>query len=157
MIRRLPLLALLPIGLAAPLPGQAGDQASLIREARARSNRAIAAHDVPGILAEIDETFQVTAGSGRLIRGREAMEEAFREQFGAFPDAVYVRSIDTIDVAEDEMRAFESGSWEGTWTTPEGPYRVGGSYSASWIRAGDTWKIRAELFVTLFCEGRSCA
>ncbi|MEX2527102.1 MAG: hypothetical protein WEA09_05640 [Gemmatimonadota bacterium] len=49
----------------------------MIREARARSNHAIAAHDIDGVLAELDSAFQVTAGSGRFLQSRDAMGEAF--------------------------------------------------------------------------------
>jgi hypothetical protein len=52
--------------------------------------------------------------------------------------------------------AWETGSWVGTWTTPEGPLRTGGRYAASWREVDGEWKIRSELFVTLFCEGEGC-
>lgn len=134
----------------------AADAAS-IREARARSNDAIAAHDIDGVLAELDSAFHVTAGSGRFIESRVAMGEAFSSQFADFSDAVYVRSAESVAVAEAGSLGFETGTWVGTWTTSSGPLRTGGRYSASWSKTSGSWKIRSELFVTLFCEGAGCS
>ncbi len=141
---------------ALPAGAQTSDDASLIRDARTRSNQAIAAHSIDGILAELDSEFQVTAGSGRFLQGRDAMGEAFSAQFAEFPDAIYVRSPEAVDVAQSGSLGFETGTWIGTWTTPTGPLRTGGRYSASWSNASGSWRIRSELFVTLFCEGTGC-
>ncbi len=137
------------------LPPTQGDSSS-IREARARSNAAIVAHDIDGILAEVDSSLHVTAGSGRFIAGREAMGKAFESQFAQFPDAVYVRTASVVEVSAKGERAFESGQWVGTWTTDAGPLRTGGNYAASWAKVSGVWKIRSEVFVTLYCEGSSC-
>ena len=149
-------LSLSVVIMAVPGAAQEND-ARLIREARARSNRAIAAQDVRGIVAELDSAFQITAGSGRFLQGRDAMAEAFQDQFTAFTDAVYVRSPESVEIAGSGLLGFETGNWVGTWTTPAGPLRTGGRYSASWSKASGSWKIRSELFVTLFCEGTGCS
>jgi ketosteroid isomerase-like protein len=151
--------SLLCLWVVGPLPAvvQKTDDAGAIRQARARSNDAIAAHKVQGIVAELDSTYQITAGSGRFIQGRLAMGEAFAAQFREFPDAVYVRTPESVEVAEGGARAFETGSWVGTWTTPGGPLRTGGRYSASWSKASGSWRIHSELFVTLFCKGAGCS
>jgi ketosteroid isomerase-like protein len=155
-MRSLFFLTIILATCAVPLRAQQHD-AALIREARARSNDAIAAHDVDEILAELDSAFQVTAGSGRFLQGRIAMGEAFSAQFAEFPDAVYVRSAESVEISDARLLGFETGTWVGTWTTPAGPLRTGGRYSASWSRASGSWKIRSELFVTLFCEGAGCS
>ena len=150
-------LMFLSLLIIVPLCAETIEEVSLIREARVRSNDAIAAHDVDAILAELDAAFQVTAGSGRFIRGRVAMGEAFAAQFSNFPDAHYVRSAGSVEVAESGLLGFETGTWVGTWTTPAGALRTGGRYSASWSKASGAWKVRSELFVTLYCEGAGCS
>lgn len=155
-MRSLSALWLILATYAVPLGAQQQD-AALIREARTRSNDAIAAHDIDGILAELDSTFQVTAGSGQFLQSVLAMGEAFSAQFAEFPDAIYVRSPESVEIAYSRLLGFETGTWVGTWTTPAGPLRTGGRYSASWSKASGSWKIRSELFVTLFCEGTGCS
>ena len=149
--------AFLSLLIAAPVWAQSGDDVSLIREARSRSNDAIAAHDVGAILAEVDSAFQVTAGSGRFIQGRAEMGEAFAGQFAEFTDTRYLRTAESVEVSDSGLLGFETGSWIGSWTTSRGPLRTGGRYSASWSKATGSWKIRSELFVTLFCEGAACS
>ena len=149
--------ALVSFLAAAPVSAQSGDDANLIREARMRSNDAIAAHDVDAILAEVDAAFQITAGSGRLIQGRGEMGEAFAAQFAEYSDTRYVRTAESVEVSDSGLLGFETGTWVGTWTARRGPVRTGGRYSASWSKATGSWKIRSELFVTLFCEGAGCS
>ena len=149
--RWLPLLL-----IASPVSGQAEPDAERIRTLRGRSNQAIARHDVSAIVSFLDAEYQVTAGSGRFLRGIEEMDAAFTEQFERFADATYVRTPETVDVGVSAPHAYEGGTWVGTWTTPEGPLRTGGRYAAYWRRVDGGWKIRSELFVTLFCEGSGC-
>jgi ketosteroid isomerase-like protein len=148
---------LIPLLVVAAVLGAAPDDAGLIKDARARSNSAIAAHDIPGVLAELDSSFHVTTGSGRFIDGRDAMGEAFGSQFKSFPDVVYTRTIESVEVSTSGERAYESGLWVGTWTTEKGPLRTGGRYAASWSKVSGNWRIRSELFVTLYCNGVSCS
>ena len=135
---------------------QSSPDADLIRTLRAQSNEAIARHDVAGIASFLDHEFQITTGNGRLLQGRDAMRAAFDEQFRTFGDARYVRTPEMVTVDDAGTRAFERGSWVGTWTTAEGPLRTGGSYAAHWRKTADGWKIHAELFVTLHCTGAGC-
>lgn len=145
-----------PSGLGAQ-SGADSDEA-LIRAARASSNRAIAAHDVAGALAVLDDGFHAAISSGAFRTSRDEMGRAFAERFDAFPDAVYVRTPVTVEVATNGAVAAEAGEWVGSWTTEQGPFRTGGRYAAHWRKAADgRWLIRAELFVPLFCEGPGCS
>ena len=131
---------------------------ALIRAARASSNRAIAAHDVAGALAVLDDGFHAAISSGAFRTSREEMGRAFAERFDAFHDAVYIRTPLHVEVAADGLIAAEAGEWVGSWTTADGPFRTGGRYAAHWRKGADgRWLIRAELFVPLFCEGPGCA
>lgn len=140
-----------------PVAAQSDTDVEQIRALRGQSNDAIARHDVPGILSFLDDEFQITAGGGTMFQGGEQMGAAFAQQFEAFEDVLYVRSIESVEISTSSDEAAEIGTWVGTWTAENGPLRTGGRYSASWRRREDSWVIRSELFVTLFCEGAGCS
>lgn len=121
-----------------------------IRSARTASNAAIARHDIPGILATLATDYQAATSSGAFLTSREEMGEAFAAGFAEFPDTRYVRTSDSIAVSVSGAFAAESGHWVGSWTTPEGPFRTGGTYLAYWRRTDGRWLIHAELYVPLF-------
>ena len=127
-----------------------------IRGARTESNQAIARHDVPGILASMEEGYRVSASSGGFLSSRKQMGEAFDAHFVQFADALYERKTQSVDLSSAGPLAAESGSWVGSWSTDTGPRRTGGRYLAYWRKSGDEWLIHSELFVPLFCEGAGC-
>ena len=49
--------------------------------------------------------------------------------------------------------AFETGKWEGHLGSEHGPAVIGGRYSAQWVKRGDRWLIRSEVFVALEGSG----
>lgn len=129
---------------------------SAIRALRAESNAAIAAHDVPGILASMRLDVRVAGSSGRFLDGHDAVAEAFATQFADFDDALYVRTTESVRLAASGETAAELGNWVGSWTTGSGSRRFGGQYSAYWWKTDGEWRIHSELFVPLFCEGADC-
>ncbi len=128
-----------------------------VRSLRKQSNAAIARHDVEAVVSFLDVEYQVTVGSGDLFHGRAEERERWRAEFARAGDVLYVRTPESVEVSSSGERAAEIGVWVGSWTTPNGPRRVGGRYAAHWRRVGGSWKIRAELFVTLRCEGVGCS
>lgn len=142
------------LALAHPVLGQA--PADEIRRLRHQSNQAIARHDVDGVVSLFDEEYQITVGSGALFHDRGAEAEAWAEEFARSDDLVYVRSAETVEVSSSGTRAAEIGVWSGSWTTTEGPRASGGRYAAHWRLVEGSWKLRSELFVTLYCEGPGC-
>jgi len=156
IVRRRSLVCLLALAFPGVALAQQGD-AEAIQALRAESNAAISRHDVAGIVALLDEEFHVTAGSGAMIDGAEAMGVAFAQQFETYEDVLYVRTPQRVEVGTPPEAAAEVGEWVGTWITPSGPLRTGGHYSAYWRKRGDSWVIRSELFVTLYCEGSGCS
>ena len=62
-----------------------------------------------------------------------------------------------IEIGTSAETAAEIGEWVGTWIAPSGPVRTGGHYTAYWRKGDESWVIRSELFVTLFCEGAGCS
>lgn len=155
-MRTFGITATLWIVFAPAAAGQTLDE-ERIREARARSNQAIARQDVPEIVSILEPDVHVSTSSGAFLSDRDEMAAAFADQFAEFADARYVRTPETVDVDVSATRAAETGVWVGTWTTPAGPFRTGGRYMAYWRKTRGEWGIHAELFVPLFCEGEGCA
>jgi ketosteroid isomerase-like protein len=160
MIRHwLPLIVSAPLlgsGLAKGQDAPDVDEASSIKALRMQSNEAIAAHDIPAIVSFFDEAYQITTSVGSMSQGVDEEIEGLTALFEARPDVNYVRTPEVVEISRSNPLAKESGSWVGTWTTANGPVRTGGSYTAMWRKVDGRWRIRAELFVALFCEGRDC-
>jgi ketosteroid isomerase-like protein len=129
------------------------DHEALIRAARERSNRAIAAHDLDSIAREWAEDVHVLASAGLSATGVEANRASRAAQFARRPDTVYVRTPAAIDVFEAWGLAAERGEWVGRRTEPDGSLSIGGSYEAQWRMVDGAWRIRAELFEPHWCEG----
>ena len=141
---------------SSPAAAQNESAAEQVRSARADYNDAIARHDVPAIVAFLDEEYQITTSLGQLLQGPDAEAAGWQELFATRQDLLYVRSPESIEISNDYPLAAETGTWLGTWSTSDGPVRTGGRYAAMWRQVDGTWKVRSELFVALFCEGIRC-
>ena len=137
--------------------GQSKDSDS-IRSVRASFNRSIANHDAESIADYLDSEYQITTGSG--VHYRETPEEdakSWAEIFAKNVDIIYERTTEDLEISSFLDLAAESGSWVGRWTSPEGKIEMGGRYFAQWRKVDGNWKIRAEIFVTLYCNGPGCS
>jgi ketosteroid isomerase-like protein len=124
-----------------------------IRAARARSNAAIAAHDTAAIMREWLPDVHVVTSTSRQTAGAAANAAAMQTQFSVRPDTRWVRTPTRIDVFAPWLVASEAGEWVGTWTDPDGPVRIRGTYLAQWRQVDGQWRIQAEVFVPVACEG----
>ena len=124
-----------------------------ITAARARSNAAIAAHDTVGIAREWMPDVHVVASTSSQRSGADANAVAMQSAFNTRPDTKWVRTPRRIEVFDAWQVASEEGDWVGTWTDADGPVRVGGRYLAQWRHADGRWRIQAEVFVPVTCEG----
>jgi ketosteroid isomerase-like protein len=127
--------------------------ASEIAAARARSNAAIAAHDTAAIAREWMPDVHVVTSTGLQSAGAVANAKSMAEQFVRRPDTKWVREPIRITVFDRWEVASEEGRWTGTWTDPDGPVRITGTYLAQWRLTDGHWRIQAEVFVPLACEG----
>ncbi len=126
-----------------------------IREARARSNAAIAAHD-PAAMARLwMEDVHVVRSTGARVAGREANQQRMAQQFATRPDTIYIRQPAAIDVYLPWAMASERGEWTGRWTEPDGTVEIAGTYLAQWRQVQGQWLIQAELYVQTRCQGSS--
>jgi ketosteroid isomerase-like protein len=124
-----------------------------IAAARARSNAAIAAHDTAAIAREWMPDVHVVSSTGAQNAGTAANEAAMQAAFTKRPDTKWVRTPRKITVFDLWNVASEEGEWVGTWTDPDGPVRITGTYLAQWRNTDGRWRIQAEVFVPLHCEG----
>ena len=125
----------------------------LIRETRARSNAAIAAHDLTGIARAWMPDVHVVSSTSAQTAGSQANQQRMARQFELRPDTVYVRTPGTIDVFTSWSVASERGEWSGRWTEPDGTLEIGGTYQAQWRKIDGRWLIQAELYVPTHCRG----
>ena len=134
-------------------PVPASSALAEITAARARSNAAIAAHDTAAIAYEWMPDVHVVASTGSQTAGAPANTAAMQAAFTRRPDTKWVRSPLNIQVFDAWQVASEEGKWVGTWTDPDGPVRISGTYLAQWRQVDGRWRIQAELFVPVRCEG----
>jgi uncharacterized protein (TIGR02246 family) len=127
----------------------------LIREARARSNAAIAAHDPVAMARLWRDDVHVVRSTGAQVAGRQANQQRMAQQFAARPDTIYVRQPSAVDVYLPWDMASERGEWTAKWTEPDGTVDTAGTYMAQWRRVDGTWLIQAELYVPARCSGSS--
>jgi ketosteroid isomerase-like protein len=119
-------------------------QVAAIKEARAASNKAIAAHDVDGISRYWLNDFVQVRGNSLHDVGKDTIIASWKKLFMSNPEVSYIRNPDEIIVSENDTLAWETGKWLGIHS-----YSKGGNYSAMWRKVNGEWKIQAELFVAL--------
>ncbi|HEY1750065.1 MAG TPA: nuclear transport factor 2 family protein [Caulobacteraceae bacterium] len=117
-----------------------------IRAKRKLTNRLIAAHDAARLRPHLAGDMLLIAGDGALIQGAEAVVAAFASQFADAAFVDYVRTTETVEVADDGRRAAETGRWVGRW---KGGVEMAGLYLAAWRESRGQWLLERELYVTL--------
>jgi ketosteroid isomerase-like protein len=124
-----------------------------ILAARARSNAAIAAHDTAAIAREWMPDIHVVSSASAQTAGADANAAAMSAAFARRTDTKWVRTPVRVRVFDAWQVASEEGEWVGTWTEPDGPIRISGTYLAQWRTLRGAWRIQAEVFVPVRCEG----
>jgi ketosteroid isomerase-like protein len=135
---------------------------TIIRDSRAASNAALAAHNAAAFAQVLKDDATVVAASGTVIHGRAAVQQSIESRWKAQPDLVFVRTPTSIEISRSDPAASERGTWTGHATTPAGPADWRGDYLAVWRKtttsAGlPSWTIASEVFVALECTGPGCA
>jgi ketosteroid isomerase-like protein len=127
-----------------------------IRAARTAQNKAIAAGDLDRAASFWTEDVTVRRALGQPLSGREAARKALEPPPDPGTRLIYQRLTRDVEVSPTWPLAFETGTWEGHQGTLGGPVVIGGRYSAQWVKRGDRWLIRSEVFVALTCRGAGC-
>ena len=115
---------------------------------RDASNQALKALDHTKVLSFLTEDVLTTTGSGTLLCGKKALEDYILEAGDS--KMYWIRTAHEIEVNEKRGLAWESGIWNGYDPDVSEEAIVGGNYSAQWTKASGAWKIKAQLFVTLW-------
>ena len=144
-----------PMVVAVVLTAAPGDQ-DAIRAARIAQNQAIASGDLDRAASFWTEDVTVRRALGQPMSGRDEVRQAFVPAPRPALQLVYQRLTKDVDVSSKWPLAFETGVWEGHQGTAAGPVVIGGRYSAQWVKRGDRWLIRSEVFVALTCSGSGC-
>ena len=124
--------------------GMAQSAEARIRAARGASNEAIARHDADGIVRDMLQDYSIVTGRGQHVQGRDSLLAFWKVTFKAMPGVTYVRTPESIVISKNDSLAWETGHW-----TAEHSYSAGGKYSAMWRKSENSWKLAAELFVSL--------
>jgi ketosteroid isomerase-like protein len=135
---------------------------TIIRDSRAASNEALAAHNAAAFAQLLKDDATVIAASGKVIQGRAAMQKEIESRWSSQPDLVFVRTPTSIAPSRSDPAASERGTWSGHATTAAGPADWRGDYLAVWRKATSSaglpsWTIASEVFVALDCNGSGCA
>ncbi len=131
------------------------DAETLIRQNRLASNEAIRAHDTTGIARHWTKDISVVTSRNMHNVGKKQNATAFATEFASRQSLIYIRTPGKIEVSAVAGMAAESGTWVGRWNTGGEAIEVSGSYYAKWIRSGNDWLIRAEVYTLLHCKGGS--
>jgi uncharacterized protein (TIGR02246 family) len=117
----------------------------LIRSLRAASNEAIAKHDLDEMSKYWLEDMVLVRGNSTHLTGKDTIVAAWEKLFNDNSKVFYIRTPAQIVVSNNDTLAWETGTWKAF-----NSYSNGGNYSAMWKKSSNSWKIQAELFVSLF-------
>ena len=134
----------------------APEDAAGIRAARVAQNKAIASGDFDRVASFWTEDVTVRRALGQRVIGREAARKGLEPPAPPALHLIYQRLTTDVDVSPNWPLAFETGTWEGHLGTIAGPVVIGGRYSSQWVKRGEQWLIRSEVFVALTCSGVGC-
>lgn len=142
-------LLLLPIiQLMAQRTSKAEKQTIL--ETRKLSNRALKAHNLPDFLSFFSSDLSITSGNGSVVMGKDSLESYLSRVFEEDKDLYFVRTAQRVNVSTSGDLAWEEGKWVGLRPDTPDWENMGGQYAAMWVKEDGAWRIKSELFVTLY-------
>ena len=118
----------------------------IIKALRAETNEAIARYDVEKLAIYWCDDVVLVRGNSLSYTGKNIITDLWQQSFRENPQVIYVRTPTEIIIGNNNMLAWETGTWKAINAYNNG----GGNYSAMWKKLNNDWKIQAELFVSLF-------
>lgn len=151
-------LAIALVGAQLQAASPDSDAKRTILDLRADHNRAIAAHDLDGVMSISADDYILVGGSSRIERNKADARKGWSEEFASEGFERYVRTPTQVEVGERKgvLRAAELGRWEGFNRKAAGLSRPYGRYFAHWSKASGQWKLVSDTYVTLGCRGPGC-
>ena len=116
-----------------------------IKSLRAASNEALAKHDIDEMAKYWVDDLVLIRGNSSHLTGKDTIVAVWKKLFNDNPKVVYTRTPTLITISNNDTLAWETGQWKAF-----NSYSNGGNYSAMWKKSNNSWKILAELFVSLF-------
>jgi ketosteroid isomerase-like protein len=120
-----------------------------IKATRLTQNAAIAKSEVEAVASFWTDDVTICRGLGVQLAGKAAYRKLFEADAATPNRIVYERLPSAIDVSPHWPLAFETGMWNGHLGDLTGPVVISGRYSAQWVKRGEKWLIRAEVYVAL--------
>ena len=125
-----------------------------IRHARLQQNDAISRHDVDAIASYWTDDVTICRGLGVQLAGKANYRKLWEDDDPNAPDVIIYERVPTdIEASSEWPLAFETGVWKGHVGGIQGSVVIRGRYSAQWVKRGEKWLIRSEVFVALAGSG----
>lgn len=147
MIRAFAFLVPMTIGvvMAADMPvaNSDADKQQILKNDEAWL-KAVATKDPQAIAAFYAEDGSILAPGMPIAKGRDAVEAAWKGLVG-MKDFSLTFSPSLVEVAQSGDIAYEIGTYELGYSTDK-PVDEKGKYVVVWKKAGDDWKVMADIF-----------
>ena len=141
---------LLALYVAAGATASPASDRAAIKKARLDQNAAIVRHDIDAIASYWTDDVTICRALGMQNSGKAAYRKLFEDDDPKSSSTIlFQRYTSSIEVSQTFPLAFETGVFEGRRGGRAGPVVVRGRYSAQWVKRGERWLIRSELFVAL--------
>ncbi len=148
-----PLTLVLLVGIARGQSSSRAAEEEAIKAARSRQNAAMAAGRIDEVASYWTDDVTICRGLGVQHAGKAAYRKLFEDDAAAAERIVFRREPTSIEASALWPLGFETGTWSGHLGDLNGPRVISGRYSAHWVKHGERWLIRAEVFVALDGEG----
>jgi hypothetical protein len=108
-------LAMVFVGAQLQAASPYTNEKKAVLDLRADHNRAIAAHDLDGVMSVAGDDYILVGGSSGIDRSKAEARKGWAEEFATDGFDRYVRSPTQIEIGERRgvLRAAELGRWEG--------------------------------------------
>lgn len=127
-----------------------------VREARQAQNRAIALADIDAAAKFWTADITIRRALGQAVTGINEARKILESGPNKLQTIIYQRSSTSVEVSPHWHLAYEEGHWTGHLEDVSTTAILAGRYAAQWVKRGDLWLIRSEVFVALTCAGSGC-
>ena len=127
-----------------------------VRQARQAQNRAIASADIDTAATFWTADITIRRALGQPVTGVSDARKILEPGPNKLHSVIYQRESTSVAVSPHWHLAYEEGQWTGHLEDVSSPAVLAGRYAAQWVKRGDLWLIRSEVFVALTCTGWGC-